>query len=117
MRSDWRECALHSAFILSLFLRLLKCNSKVPSVQEKAESRAGNSALTWALLDTESPVGVLGIVIVLQLEGGGVVHEGLGALCDTSTTVIEIHTGLQNEGDKKYWIKTYSCFRVGFFLV
>lgn len=101
MWSDWRDCSLHSALILPLSLTLLKCNSSSPSLQKKAASRAGNAALTWALLDTESPVGVLGIVVVLQLEGGGVVHKGLGALCHTSTTVIEIHTGLQNKGDKK----------------
>lgn len=106
MWGDWRACALHSALIVSLFLRLPKCNCSFPSVQEEAESRAGSTALTWALLDTESPIGVLGIVVVLQLEGGGVVHKGLGALCDTSTTVIEVHTGLQkgettDKGDKK----------------
>lgn len=98
MWSDWRDCALHSALIPSLFLRLLKCNSNSPSLQEKAD----NTALTRALLDAESPIGVLGVVIVFQLEGGGVVHKRLGALGDTSTTVIEIHTGLQNKGDKKY---------------
>lgn len=78
------------------FVQLLKCNSLSPSLQEKA----GNTALTWALFDAKSPIGVLGIVIVLQLEGGRIVYKSLGALRDTCTTVIEIHTGLQNKGEE-----------------
>lgn len=56
----------------------------------------------WALFDTKCPIGVLGIVIMLQLEGGRIVYKSLGALRDTCATIIEIHTG-----------KAISVFRSG----
>jgi len=96
MWSELGHCTMHLALILSLFSWLLKCNSNFLSLHEKA----ANSALTWALFDAKSPIGVLGIVIMLQLECGGIVYESLGALRDTCTTIIEIHTGLQSKGEK-----------------
>lgn len=85
-----------------------------PSLQEKR----AKAALTWALLDAKSPVRVLGIVIMLQLEGSRIVHKCLGALCDTCSTIIEIHAGLQDRGGKKKisLIKSYSwlCSCFGF---
>lgn len=53
------------------------------------------AALTWTLLDTESPVGVFGIGVLLQLEGGGVVHKWLGAGGDTGPTVVKVSAGLE----------------------
>ena len=51
--------------------------------------------LTWTLLDTEGSIGVLGPGVVFQLEGGGVVDEGLGALGHTCPAVIEAGAGLR----------------------
>ena len=53
--------------------------------------------LTRTLLDTEGSIGVFGPGVVLQLEGGGVVHEVLGALGHARPAVIEVGTGLQTE--------------------
>jgi len=51
--------------------------------------------LTRTLLDTEGSIGVLCSGVVFQLEGGGVVDKGLGALGHTRPTVIEVGAGLQ----------------------
>lgn len=55
-----------------------------------------NVLLTWAFLDTECSICVLCIEIVLQLKGGGIVDECLGALSNTGSTVIEVHACLQH---------------------
>lgn len=56
---------------------------------------------------------------MLQLEGSRIVHKCLGALCDTCSTIIEIHAGLQDRGGKKKisLIKSYSwlCSCFGFY--
>lgn len=51
--------------------------------------------LTWAFLDAEGAVGVLGPGVVFQLEGGGVVDERLRALGHARSAVVEIGAGLQ----------------------
>lgn len=56
--------------------------------------------LTWTLFHAEGAVGVLSAGVVLQLEWGGVVNEGLRTLGDTSPTVVEVGAGLQK---KKRW--------------
>lgn len=51
--------------------------------------------LTWALLDAEGSVCVLGVRVVFQLEGCGVVDEGLRTLRHTRPTVIKVSAGLE----------------------
>lgn len=50
--------------------------------------------LTWALFDAEGSICVFGPWVVLQLERGGVVDEGLWALRHTCTAVVEVSAGL-----------------------
>jgi hypothetical protein len=64
-------------------------------------------SLTWAFLDTECSICVLRIEVVLQLEGGWIVHEGLWTLCNTCSTVIEIHAGLQHS---RYYFHLHTIF-------
>lgn len=52
--------------------------------------------LTRTLFDAEGSVGVLCSGIVFQLEGGGVVDKGLGALGHTCPAVIEVGASLQD---------------------
>lgn len=59
--------------------------------------------LTWTFLHAEGSVGVLGAGIVLQLEGGRVVDERLGALGHTCTTVIEVGARLQTGKTSSRW--------------
>lgn len=47
---------------------------------------------------------------MLQLEGGRVVYKSLGALRDTCTTIIEIHTGLQNKGENNIKLNHIAAF-------
>lgn len=95
-RSEALHCSLHSP---SLAVPQGSWNAiqNFPWPQEKR----AKAALTWALLDAESPIRVLGIVIMFQLEGSRIVHECLGALCDTRSAIIEIHAGLQNGRKEK----------------
>lgn len=53
------------------------------------------SRLTWAFLDAEGPIGVLGSGVVLQLERCGVVDKRLRALGHTRSAVVEIGASLQ----------------------
>jgi len=60
---------------------------------------ATHGRLTWAFLDTEGSIGVLGSGVVLQLERRGVVHERLRALGHARSAVVEIGAGLQAEDE------------------
>lgn len=51
---------------------------------------------------------------MLQLEGGRIVYKSLGALCDTCTTIIEIHAGLQNKGEKNTQLNHVAAFGLSF---
>lgn len=53
--------------------------------------------LTWAFFDAERSICVFGPRVVLQLERGGVVDEGLRALRHTRTAVVEISAGLDRK--------------------
>lgn len=57
--------------------------------------------LTWAFLDAEGSIGVFGPEVVFQLEGDGVVEEGLWTLGHARPAVIEVDTGLQTKVEQR----------------